>query len=85
MNTRVQSSMFVVVTFFLYGCGRTPDASQGGSSALNKHDQSEAEDAQIYSVANYDTERIPGEDLTATINAASTSGKRILLEIGGRW
>lgn len=80
--------MFVAVAFFLCGCGvsGTPDATQNGPTDLSKPGQHrEADIAPIYTVVEYDIERNPARDLAATVEEASISGKRIILEIGGQW
>ena len=45
----------------------------------------EVHPATLYTVANYDAQRDPNQDLAVTVQKAAASGKRILLEIGGEW
>jgi hypothetical protein len=39
----------------------------------------------IYTVAEYAPERDADDDLKATVERATSEGKRIILEIGGQW
>lgn len=41
--------------------------------------------APVYTVAQYDPQRDPADDLEATVARAREEGKRILLEVGGDW
>jgi thiol:disulfide interchange protein len=46
---------------------------------------SQTQSTVTYSVATYDPTRDPVADLAATIDQARSSGKRILLQVGGDW
>lgn len=39
----------------------------------------------FFVVDHYDPERSPQEDLKSTAELAANSGKRILIEVGGKW
>ena len=41
--------------------------------------------APVFTVAEFDPSADPFADLAETVSQAQASGKRILLEIGGRW
>jgi len=41
--------------------------------------------AAFYTVSTYDPETDPEADLAATVERASVEGKRILLQVGGKW
>ena len=45
----------------------------------------EADVAPLYTVAEYDPDRDPAEDLHTTIRRAQAENRRILLELGGDW
>lgn len=43
------------------------------------------EDASVFTVDSYDPERNAADDLAMTIERATKSRKRILIEVGGKW
>ncbi len=87
MNAQVLAVFVVGVLTIICGCGTstTTDKTQLPELAHTESvgDQ-ENEVNTFYTVADYDPGANPSENLIATVSQAST-GKRIILEIGGQW
>lgn len=84
------------VTIVSAGCGdltesesttpsTTVTAPDDGPEIVTESATSATVDDSIYSVAEYDPEGKAEVDLVTTVAMASSSQKRILLEIGGHW
>lgn len=60
------------------GCGYTDSKSNDANSADDNG-------GSMFTVNHYDPLRDPVKDLDRTVQLASKSKKRILLEVGGKW
>ena len=88
MNREILAVLFVAVASAVCGCGtgRSTDTVQSGEvSPIESRGDKEGGVGSFYTVAEYDPDANPAEDLVETVGQASASGKRIILEIGGHW
>jgi thioredoxin-related protein len=59
------------------------DSADAMDRALRASEPVEAD--SLYTVARYDPQRDPAEDLAKTVRVAQQTNKRILLQVGGEW
>lgn len=74
--------LFVLFATFVGGCEKVENDDAATKSSETGSDATET---TIYSVATYDPAADPAKDLAATVASAQQDGKRIILEVGGKW
>ena len=88
MTPQSLATVFITAAIVLCGCGGnpTPDTTRSSEAgAIKSRGDKNVEVTSFYTVAEYDLQANPVEDLVATVTQASATGKRIILEIGGKW
>ena len=79
----------IAAIMIFFGCteNKTPEKTESSSDTKTVESKAETEPASgsFFVVDKYDPERDPAKDLESTIAKAKPGGKKILLEIGGKW
>ncbi len=88
INYQQTFTLLIACFFFCTTAGCTDTEATSGDGSLQEQNEAtlvSSDTVNFYVVPAYDPQRDPAQDLAQVLTQTRTSGKRILIEVGGDW